>query len=331
MDQGISQETVLTLQRNGFTNKASLQMMQVDDIATMRVHPLAQRRFLEAVIKRQQQPQVNQSTAPLAPAQALEQPSPSGQQDPLATLIKLLTAQEIQQGSTPPAAGPGIPPAQTQPGEHALFVSATGTKFLDVPDYIRQSERVQEKVLMGKDGEEQLVIKTASSKPKLEQITPMQWTGANIRILRDLIAKGQIAMTPTAIFEYLGYIEKVADLATKYTWQSTLLYDREYRKWQAQGNIAWGSDNIHLVGVHLDRRQRNPGTQGDQRQAPHNKNSTMANQKQNPVCRLYNMGKCTLDHCKYRHVCSMPSCNASHPVFEHSANQTSSKNLNQHN
>ena len=43
-----------------------------------------------------------------------------------------------------------------QPDEHTLFVS--GTKFLDVPDYIRQYDRVQEKVLMGKDLEEQLVL-----------------------------------------------------------------------------------------------------------------------------------------------------------------------------
>ena len=90
--------------------------------------------------------------------------------------------------------------------------------------------------MVGKEGEEQVIIRSGNAKPKLDQVTPLQWTGASIRIMRDLILKGSLHSND--IDSYLSYMEKIADFASKYTWPSILTYDREYRRWQAQNSCT---------------------------------------------------------------------------------------------
>ena len=148
----------------------------------------------------------------------------------------------------------------------------------------------------------------------MHSVTPCQWMGVSIYIMSELMSRGELASDH--INTYLTYMLKISELASKYTWQSLLRYDREYRRWQAQYKTTWASDNIHLVEVFLESRPRNT------RNA--NKPPVTSTNKTTEVCRLYNAGKCSWGTaCRYRHTCSVSGCNAKHPQIEHTATDQS--------
>ena len=102
------------------------------------------------------------------------------------------------------------------------------------------------------------MLKTGPKKPRLERVNQMQWTAASCRILAKLLLEGKIGVDGVA--HYLSYTVKISCLAQRYVWATVLLYDREYRRAQANYNFPWGSDVPHLVSVHLVRRNdRIPG------------------------------------------------------------------------
>ena len=215
---------------------------------------------------------------------------------------------------------------QGEPGSFPYYVSSKAHKHLDIVDYLRQYEAPKEKVLMGHDGEEQVVLRAAgNSKTKLESVTPLQWMGASIRIMHDLVLKGVLKQSDTNA--YLEYMQKIGDLASKYTWSSILQYDREYRRWQAQSSCPWGADNIHLAEVHLDVRGKPPASQGTPRNSPQQQKQSASStklsrdkapNKATDICRLYNLAKCTFgSNCRYMHKCLVPGCEATHTIMDH--------------
>lgn len=327
LDNGVNDISAETVIRNGFTSQADFKLMKKEDVDIMRIFPLAQRRRLEFLIERGTCGEQSSNS------QGATAPEDQGQGVPIAALMRLLTAtknpEQTQQPSAAISSGAAV---NNDQGNFPLFTSYTKVKHLDIVDYLRQYEAPSEQILMGSDGDQQVVLRSGSAKPKLEQVTPLQWMGASIRIMRELITKGSLKVTDCD--SYLSYMEKLSDFASKYTWPSILQYDREYRRWQAQCECRWGSDNIHLAGIHLDVRSRQPpkqvntqpsGPQQTRRQQP--KLGQPRPAQHDPICRQYNLLKCTFGAaCKYVHKCLAPGCDGQHPISEHKTADDKSKN-----
>ncbi len=179
--------------------------------------------------------------------------------------------------------------------------------------------------VVGEEGAMQLVIKSnVQVKPKLTEVTPSQWQVANSRICATLLSEGKLG--GASLMGYLAHQAKVGELASRYTWTSVMLWDDEFRKRQAEFQLPWGSDLVHLNHVHLKER---PPPQGNGKSGransvnTSNNGNTMGNkgqQKQGggkPICRQYNKGECLFEKCSYRHVCSVAGCGKTHKASEH--------------
>ena len=66
---------------------------------------------------------------------------------------------------------------------------------------------MEEDVVVGGQGEQQLVIKAGPKKPRLESLTLSQWSVANLAILYRLVNDGRLA--GSSLMDYLSYSTKV--------------------------------------------------------------------------------------------------------------------------
>ena len=310
--RGVSATTIVTLTCHGFTSERLFKTMLSEDIMDMNIQPLGQRRLLQSLLY---PPKI--ATSAIPPTETVkpstEANSPELSVDPtsmaLQTIMKMLTA-----GGKRTSMDYLLQPTKNR-GDLDMPVFVTGqVKYLDIVDFVRAFDSAYERVIAGDAEHEQLIIRTGQLKPKLENISPLQWMGASIRIMRELLAKGQLKNTD--IDYYLGYMEKIGDLASKYTWQSLLVYDREYRRWQAQSSCQWGTDNIHLVEVHLDVRNRTTTNAATRSRSGVVKPDPAS--RTNEICRQYNTGRCLWGkQCKFSHTCSADGCHESHPQIDH--------------
>ena len=121
------------------------------------------------------------------------------------------------------------------------IASATGkstSTFYDVCDFVPHS--LDEELVVGGQGEHQVVIKSGPKKPKLESLTLSQWSIANLAILYKLVNEGKLV--GPSLMDYLSYTTKVYQLIQRFSLVSVLLFDREYRKLQGSMNFRWGTD-----------------------------------------------------------------------------------------
>ena len=186
------------------------------------------------------------------------------------------------------------------------------TEYHDIVDFVPiTGDTPQSEQLLSSDGGGDVVLRTGPRKPKLETISQMQWTAANARILAKLLIDGKLASENVA--HYLSYTVKIALLSQRFTWQSVLFYDREYRRVQSAYHFPWGSDVQHLVSVHLIPRYETKHTPSREKTSKFSTNATSNTQG---ICKLFNHSKCTYgDQCRYSHKCNI--CKGSHPQFEH--------------
>ena len=293
--EGVSDVNARILIGNGITCKRTLSMLTPEDMHVLAIQPLGQRKLLEFIMK----------TA--APEES--RTPPQKDQDPVMASLGQLLGQHCNVSDDGESSVSYIPP----------FAIKGGKKHLDITDYVRCFNTVDERVLAAGDGDMQVLIRgSGSSKPKLDEVSPLAWMGASIRILRTLIGRGDLALKD--IDRYLTYMEKLSDLSAKYTWTSLRNYDREFRRWQAQTGVAWTQDNSHLAEAYLYVRQdpvkqppalRQTGSQGSPR---HHRD------QQGPICRQFNLGDCRFGStCRFRHVCLKSHCQQPHAIFNHSS------------
>ena len=172
-----------------------------------------------------------------------------------------------------------------------------------------------------------VVLKTGRKKVPLEQISPMQWSCANVKILLELLRRGHLQ--ETAMFDYLAYTVKIGELAESYTWGSILQYDRAYRQLQAQHGFRWASDSPHLTALHLKPRstghlqgKSTPPPKPGRRAGTSTGQASAAN-----VCRLYNRNVCPYGKdCRFEHRCLAPNCGGNHPLALHGQKNNQPKN-----
>ncbi len=189
--------------------------------------------------------------------------------------------------------------------------------YLDIIDFLPTlCYDSEEQIISSRDGSE-IILKTGPKKPRLENISQMQWMAANSRILAKLLLDGKLGLEGVA--QYLSYNVKISSLAQRYIWQTVLMYDREYRRAQATYNFAWGSDVPHLVSVHLVPRQEKVKPSQSYKQVTHNAQSSGQHQmyRKPYTCNAFNTeGKCKFGtNCRFMHECN--TCKGPHPACEH--------------
>lgn len=104
--------------------------------------------------------------------------------------------------------------------------------------------------------------------------------------------------------DYLKYTEMIGEIASRYTWQTILLFDDEYRHRQTKLGFSWGTDASHLGTVMLrdqDHSSFLPAvrqTSGTPFQRP------SGNLRE--VCRKFNRGGCSYGTgCLCDHLCAV--------------------------
>ena len=212
----------------------------------------------------------------------------------------------------------------------------TRGKALRVVDFVSRIRPSEDEKVLSCDNNCKLTLTLQDTKPKLSAVTVEQFNIANLRIFYELLFSGKLS-TLRAIQEYLSYAIKVLELATKYTWESVLLYDDEFRILQHTYGFSWSTDHSHLHEVVLMPRWavRLPHfKQGYPSSPPYNIPET-GNKGLPPnavshlpsgaeICRLFNSRKgCQRSPCKFSHVCNRrvgsQACGKAHPGFSHSS------------
>ena len=153
-------------------------------------------------------------------------------------------------------------------------------------------------------------------KVKIEDVSIAQWAGATVRILLKLLPnmeKGEIA-------DYLEFVGKMSDFMQNCEPASVLLLEEEHRVQVAREGKNWQDIDQFKAFFHLKKLDPEPGSSAhSHRSAPARQQGPRADEdKVVPICGEYNTQEgCQRAYCRFRHVCSITGCRASHPRFKH--------------
>jgi len=250
----------------------------------------------------------------------------------LADQLGRAPAQPGMGGQTQPSASGGlpIPPAPPitgtlswqDPQVYLKSVAGSKDQHYSIVDFVDAHLDISEKVVSSGDGFD-LVYRSGSRKPKLENLTISQWSGANIAILYRLYQDGTLGLAN--IFDYLSYTTHIYSLISSHELGSVYQFDREYRRLQGLHKFRWGTSIGHLAPGYL--RLRNTATSHPASKAkpvhrpdrPPQRTSYQSHSSEGKViCKNFNTRfGCTYQGCKFEHVCNVPGCGRSHPGFTH--------------
>ena len=225
-----------------------------------------------------------------------------------------------------PNQGQGQGQASWQDPQIHLKSSTGKTAYYDIVDFVGIEAEVPEEVVMQTKDGPQLVLRTNARKPRLEAVSLSQWSIANVAILHKLMLEGA---SMTTVTDYLSHTTRIYQLVAKFSLQSVLLYDRAYRKSQAQHQFRWGTELAHLQLCFLQARPLQPRTnqnnstarqQGQGYTAPNagDRRPGPLTAQGKEICKKYNsQSGCHFSDCKYTHVCSVPKCEKLHTAVMH--------------
>ena len=303
IQEGVSKDNVDRLTVNGFTQMKVVKLLSPTDIMDMGIQPLGQRKLLQHIARGAG---ANNSTCttiidPMSGGSNPRQSAP----DTEATCRQL---EELFRNIPSTATDPSPTTASQMGKDNPLFhlLPPSKAKYHQIVKFVhvRGEEEDDEEEVFG-EGKRRVVIRGQRKSRKLHDVTPMQWCGANVKIMSELLREG--TLNATSIPDYLAYTAKVSDLAEIYQWRSVLEYDDLYRQMQSQSGYRWGTESPHVQRICLRFKERKTTVQ----------NKTTRD-KSTRLCINFQYNKCTRgDTCMFRHVCSAPSCGRSHPLAEH--------------
>ena len=306
INEGVSVENINKLVSNGFVQWKVMKLLSENDIREIEIQPLGQQKLLWDIITQRREINRNILTPITAPRSGSENPQPSPP-DTEATRKQL---EELFRAipSTAKDASPTTSTRNVMSKDNPLFhlLPPAKTKYHQIVKFIhvRGEEEEDEEEIFG-EGKRKVVITGKKKTRKLHDVTPMQWCGANVKIMAELLREG--TLNNTSIMDYLAYTAKIADLAEIYQWRSVLDYDDLYRQMQAQNDDRWGTESPHVHRICLRFKEKKATVQ-----------EKTALDKSTRLCINYQFNKCTRGvACKFRHICSAPSCGKSHPLAEH--------------
>lgn len=202
---GIATHTIEQLVTNGFVSKRAFSIMEKEDISAIGIQMLGQQRLPQHLIE---EAKAERTTAgPMATQKQDPRPAILQNKDPLSQLNSQIQdllggsppTSTIQAATAPPLptlAAAAAPATLLAPGERvdinplAYIIPRQKQKFKDICDYVDfAAETAEDKVLASQEGHE-LILKT--NKKSLDNVSPMQWSAANMHILLDLLREGQL-------------------------------------------------------------------------------------------------------------------------------------------
>ena len=276
------------------------------------LQPIQQQQSIQPQQSQLQQQQPSQQQQPLQPIQQQQHTQP---QQPLQQLQQQRQPlQQLQQQRQPPLQQQ-LPLQQQQPQQQR------GKTHLQIIDFID----IDGATCTDKDKKD---------KKSLDTVTISQWNVANIRIMYELLKRGELSRGPNhmrlgTLDDYLQYTRKVMEYAGQFPWKSVLHYDQAFRHNQANGKLCWKDDNQHLVTVHLV----SPVHKGTPPKQPqYNRGAKQASRQATsvPICRMFNSQTgCSwagAGGCSYIHRCSVAGCTKQHPAYMHANNSNSANN-----
>ena len=172
----------------------------------------------------------------------------------------------------------------------------------DICDFVLHT--VEEELVIGGQGEQQVVVKSGPKKPKLENLSLSQRSLANLSIQYKLTSEGKLV--GSAHMDYLSYTTKIYQLVQKCSLSSVLQYDREYQQHQASMGLRCGTDVQHLHMLHLQTRDKQvksiPQFQNQKKRGAGSGQSARSkgDNREAGICRNYNSDKgCSYKKCKF--------------------------------
>lgn len=309
----ISADCTKQLIKDGFTSMEAIKLLQSEDLSPK--IPRGQHRLILSAVEKLT-PDVaadKDDPTPAAEGSSTETPGDPYLREVIAQL------QSAQRDHPQPAAQPRVDssPATLSWNDPQVFLKMASGKvevapYLDIVDFVNLSGAVirEEVVGSGSTGA-QLVWRTGPKKPKLSSLTIPQWSVANLAIIARLQADGRL--DDQGILDYLSYNTRIYQLLQRYEAVSVFLYDREYRKLQAQLGFRWGTEVTHLQAIWLKALDQ-PTIATTSR----TKQRSPATKEGKTICKLFNgSGGCTYSDCKFVHVCSRPGCEQKHSATQH--------------
>ena len=338
LDNNVQRTVVDELLDRGFDSLTALSLVDAEDLKSQRI-PVGQRRLILHISKSLGGNQGTETTV----AASASGSNKTGSEEQVAreqpdlyqqTLLDSLMAQQAQMTGTntngphnlisPSPVLTNMTKESSQPSwqdPQVHIATATGkssSAYYDICDFVPKA--VEEEVVIGGQGEQQIVVKAGPKKPKLENLTLSQWSVANLAILYKLVADGKLK--DESLMDYLSYSTKIYQLVQKCSLASVLLYDREYRQLQANMSFRWGTDVQHLHTLHLHFREKlvtqGPNSTNQRRGTFESQGPKKGARQGVDICRSYNAAKgCSFARCKFKHICIVPGCNKPHPVTSH--------------
>ena len=202
------------------------------------------------------------------------------------------------------------------------IAAASCGKPLRIVDFVCRLLPNEDEQLLSSDTSTntKLYLAIGHKKPKLTSVSIDQYAAASIRIFYELLCSNRLPSL-SDVQDYLSYAIKVFEMSRKYTWESVLRYDDEYRVLQHMYGFPWSYDQNHLHEVILMPRwvdsKHALGPSSKTSPNPSFGTHTSAGLE---ICRNFNRQKgCVkaVTGCKFAHVCNclvgLQVCGKSHP------------------
>ena len=218
LDNKIQPGVIDEVIERGYDSLEALSLLNPEDLKTQKI-PIGQRRLLLHIAKSlgtdgtTSTVQAGSSARSASTSTSVQQPTESANSDIYhQALVNSLVTQQTQlaghQSGTPHSAfnsNSGInvsnslgfdteQPSWQNPQTHiATATGRSNSSHYDICDFVPHA--VEEELVIGGQGEQQVVVKSGPKKPKLESLSLSQWSIANMAILYKLSNEGKLAGT----------------------------------------------------------------------------------------------------------------------------------------
>ena len=298
-DGELSSKVVSALKKENMTSVKCLQLVKDSDVLELGLNRGDSILLLAAVkaLRPGAAPAPVSTAAPL-----IAQTSGSGDSFGLHELLKTIDSSQEPENRQSTNGGSSDP---------LVYLECKRGEALKIVDFLSANQDDNE-VELGNG----ITMKLPSQKPKLDKVSPAMWGAANLRIMVALLKDNKL----DSVLDYVAYTIKIHELACRFSWQSVLLYDQEYRALQATHAFRWGTDTPHLTTVAL--REKPQSSQQQQQGRGHGGAGSTNNNKKRVApsgreyCLQWNKGACAFgSRCNFEHICIQ--CNKDHKGCDH--------------
>ena len=128
--------------------------------------------------------------------------------------------------------------------------------YLKITDFCDNIVQRDSEKVVAQNGVTKLALSFGPEKLEMENISVYQYVIASVHILNFLVEGGQTHDFIKGIKQYLAYLIKTMELATRFEWRSVLIYDDQFRQLQAL-YVPWVYEIHHLHTVNSSHSSAN--------------------------------------------------------------------------